>query len=449
MRRRGAAQEGIKVRKRIFVAAALAVCLLAAGCSAARFVPGPPTVDLSAGNFPVDTAHLRAVLTDGETALLDGFTQLESADFSGSTCYAELMRYAEEHPDIDVYYTVLAGPVSAENDAESIDLTGLTPEQVPGAAEALQYLPALREAELGAQSEGGALSPADVRLLQQARPDVDFRYVFSVFGRDVSTLDEEVDLSWTQMDDGGQAVRDVLPCLTKCTFVNMDSCGVSNEDMAALRDEFPDVKIVWRVWLGRYYSCRTDVEKVLASAAGAATLTSETAAPLQYCTDVKYLDIGHNEIGDISFVASMPDLEVAILGLNPWTDPSPLANCTKMEYLEIFTCGVNSLEPLANMKELRHLNICYDYGIHDLTPLYGLTNLERVWVGCVTPVPAAQVAELRERLPNCDVNSQVANPATYGWRTHERYYKLREQFGYDTYDYSYYWLDETYDPPES
>ena len=423
--------------------AALAILMTACGPSA------PPDVELTAGVFPADTASLTAVLQPGETALLDGFTALEELDASGSICYDELLAYRRTHPEIDVRFTVDVGGTAVAEDAETLDLSRAGADALPEAVEtAAEYLPQLRRVDLGSDADG-LLSPADVRAAIEALPDAEVVYRFDVFGREVSTLDEEVDLSWTQMDDAGQRVREVLPCLTKCTFVNMDSCGVSNEDMAALRDEFPDVKIVWRVWLGRYYSCRTDVTKVLASAAGAATLTSETAAPLQYCTDVKYLDIGHNEIGDISFVASMPDLEVAILGLHPWTDPSPLANCTKMEYLEIFTCGVNSLEPLANMKELRHLNICYDYGIHDLTPLYGLTNLERVWVGCVTPVPAAQVAELRERLPNCDVNSQVANPTTYGWRTHERYYKLREQFGYDTYDYSYYWLDETYDPPES
>lgn len=45
----------------------------------------------------------------------------------------------------------------------------------------------------------------------------------------------------------------------------MDSCGVSDEEMAAIRDDFPDVNVVWRIWFGTGYSVRTDVEKILAS----------------------------------------------------------------------------------------------------------------------------------------------------------------------------------------
>ena len=53
-----------------------------------------PKVTLTAGSFPEDTEELTAVLSAGETALLDQFTQLRKADFSGSTCYDELAAWA-------------------------------------------------------------------------------------------------------------------------------------------------------------------------------------------------------------------------------------------------------------------------------------------------------------------------------------------------------------------
>ena len=44
-----------------------------------------------------------------------------------------------------------------------------------------------------------------------------------------------------------------------------DYCGVSNEAMAQIRDENPNVEVVWRIWFGENYSVRTDVERILAS----------------------------------------------------------------------------------------------------------------------------------------------------------------------------------------
>ena len=40
---------------------------------------------------------------------------------------------------------------------------------------------------------------------------------------------------------------------------------------------------------------------------------------------------------DISFVAYMPKLEVAILAMDNWSDATPLASCTELEYLEMQT----------------------------------------------------------------------------------------------------------------
>ena len=82
---------------------------------------------------------------------------------------------------------------------------------------------------------------------------------------------------------------------------------------------------------------RTDVERILASNPSAGgNLTAANAADLKYCTRVRYMDIGHNEIlGDISFVQYMPELEVLIAAMDGLSDISPISACTKLEYLEI------------------------------------------------------------------------------------------------------------------
>ena len=109
--------------------------------------------------------------------------------------------------------------------------------------------------------------------------------------------------------------------------------------MEQIRDALPGVKVVWRIWFGQSYSVRTDVEKILASKPSAGGLLWDSDVQvLKYCTDVKYIDLGHNErITDISFAAYMPKLEVAIFAMNDIADISALANCPELEYLEIQT----------------------------------------------------------------------------------------------------------------
>ena len=208
---------------------------------------------------------------------------------------------------------------------------------------------------------------------------------------------------------------------------------------------------------------------------------------LKYCTKVKYLDLGHNDdINDISFVSYMPDLEVFIISINGVSDISPLANCPKLEYLEINSTNVTDLTPLANCKELVHLNIGRNVGqdegrpvVSDITPLYELPKLERVWLGSITAqhVPQEQIehvrAQIKKNMPDLTspdtprelkyppvygVNTDASTPSEGEWKIigytdlsvalydetgwlqevlHPRYKLLREQFGYDNVPYCY------------
>ena len=160
---------------------------------------------------------------------------------------------------------------------------------------------------------------------------------------------------------------------------------------------------------------------------------SDTVACLKYCTEVRYLDLGHNCINDISFVEYMPDLEVAILAINYWADASPLASCQKLEYLEIFNTNCTDLRPLAELKNLKHLNICWIKNLSDISPLYEMTQLERLWIGSSAnnQIPRSQYAEIQRRLPDTVINVTTDNPTEEGWRDDPRYDLLIEQMGYN------------------
>lgn len=355
----------------------------------------------------------------------------------------ELQLLRAAFPGAELDYRVSVAGASFPWDAEELDLSSLDRACVEEAVRAVALLERLKRVDLGAASEEDpdALTLEDLGLFQAARPDVDFLFRFSLFGRELTSLDRELDFKDIPMDDEGAAVRAILPYMTRCTFLDMDSCGVSNEAMAAIRDDFPQMKVVWFVYFGSVYGARTDITKIFASYTGY-PLTTESAENLKYFTDVRYLDIGHNNVDDISFVSYMPDLEVAVLALNPWTDCSPLANCRKLEYLEMFHTNCSDLSPLAGLIELRHLNASFLWDLEDLSPLYGLTGLERLWLGCRNSVSQEELDALREKLPNCEINATTIDPTGEGWRENERYDLLAEQMGYATGDYTLIWLQK-------
>lgn len=342
-------------------------------------------------------------------------------------------------------------------DTRELNLSGRGRDAIISAAASLGQFPALERVVLG--SEGDGLSWDDIAAIHNAAPNAALDYGFTLYGTSQNLANETVNLSHVSVNDRGAAVTKALPYMTRCTYLDMDSCGVGHEDMYAIRQAFPGVNVVWRVNF-RGYSVRTDVERILASRPSVAgELHDSDVTVLKYCDGCKYLDLGHNEsLTNIEFVRGMPNLEVAVIAMNPIRDLSPLEACPHLEYLETQTTSVTDLSPLANLKELRHLNICKLPGLTDISPLYNLPDLLRLWIGCITPIPADQVAKMREIAPDCEINTEVTDPTTGNWRVtgyirvslplysdvdfeqevlHPRYYRLQEQFGYQEQDFAF------------
>lgn len=531
--------------------------------------PQKGEVVLSSGTYAEDIAELSAIVTAADFQQMDRFTALRSADFSGSSCYEEIVAWAEAHPNVSVKYTVsLPDGQTVEHTAESLDLSEMAPSDAGKAAELLRYLPNLKKIELGVVAGDSPISAEDLAALQAACPDAVLNYRLTLLGQEITLADEELDfssitkndvsavasvmssmgnlhtvhlgseqngLSWDDltliheaapeaqldysftmlgvsanlsdtdlsfshipMSDQGAAVRKLVPLMVNLQKLDMDTCGVSNESMAVIRDENPSVNVVWRVNFAGY-TARTDVERILASSLNRGGAVTDSAAQvLKYCTKVKYLDLGHNEVlTDISFTSYMPELEVAIFAINNISDISALANCPKLEYLEINSTNVTDLSPLANSKALRHLNIgrtgqtLENHGedlkrprVTDISPLFGLTDLERLYIGSLTApgIPKEQLDTMGQIMHTekqdsdgnyCDpkvspeglpydyvrINVSEIDPSQGTWRVagyrpnwvweqwqntgafndplNERYKLLREQFGYDTADTSY------------
>lgn len=354
-------------------------------------------------------------------------------------------------PEVEFDFGLSLMGQSIAPDAETLDLSALTPAEVQDAAAVLSCLTNLKEIDLGSQ-DSSSLNWEEIGLLAEACPDAKLNYRFSLYGQELSLDAESLDFNHTAIDDEGAAIRQILPLMKNCTYLDMDYCGVSNEAMAAIREENPNVEVVWRIWFGENYSVRTDTERILASKPTVGGMIYDGSV-LQYCTKLKYLDLGHNDdLSDLSFVSTMPELEVLIIAMTNISDLSPLTNCPKLEYLEIQETPVSDLSPLASCTDLAHLNICNLKNVTDASPLYGLSKLERLWVGTNTPIPEEQKTELKAKLTGCDVNTAVGDPHEL-WRftrydpEEPKYYwvprheLLREQMGYNYQEYSFYWLD--------
>ena len=363
----------------------------------------------------------------------------------------ELSSFAETFPDAVAEGTLVIGKAEIALADAAPDASKLTASDFDELTLAAPALTNMTEIDFG-REEDGHKKLAGVSAFMEACPDVKVHYIFTAFEKKINIHTKTLDFNHITMDDQGAEVRDILQYMPKVNFLDMDFCGVDDEHMAAIRDDFPDVKVVWRIWFGRDYSVRTDAEKILASAPYVAgELNPQNTKSLIYCTDMKYMDLGHNNyLFDIYFVSYMPKLEVLIVMLGNLTDISPLADCKNLEFLEIFSNAISDISPLAECKNLKHLNIGYNFAIRDLSPCFGLDKLERLWIGNSTSIPYAQIQEFQELHPDCEVNYTVGDPHA-GWRWgNERYELLKEQLGYPELDYQFSRNDPLYEPhPET
>ena len=359
--------------------------------------------------------------------------------------FAGITVFAEDVPGLP--FTVAGQEVSAST--QSLDLTNAAPEEIDQLISALPSLVNLRELTLGfAAAETPLVSWEQIRNIQNVRPDIHIDYSFSVRGYPFCLDDEVLNLNHIRFEDEGALARQVASCMPNLRIIDMDSCGVSDESMAAIRDEFPDVEVIWRVYFGGAYSARTNVERLLMSNPDRdeTVWNDDVLKGLYYCTKVKYLDLGHlSFITDAKWAANMPDLEVLIIAMTAIKDISALANCPKLNYLEFQTSAACDLRPLSGLKELKDLNICYDFALRDIRPIYDL-DLDRLWIGCLTPIPREQIAEYQSLHPNCKVNTTTTNPTEEEWRIRsdlypptasDRYKQLYEEFQYGNFPQCY------------
>lgn len=305
---------------------------------------------------------------------------------------------------------------------EELDLTGISSESDASVFEdVMPYMKGLKRVILGSED----VSPVSwemIKRLQAAAPGTEFDYSFSLYGEPMTLNTDYIDLRKIKVTDEGQAVSAALPCMKQCTYLDMDESGLSDEQMVAIRDSFPDIKVVWRVTYSTLgYSSRTDVKTILASLTGvgeyAGFTYGESIKPLTYFTDLVNLDLGHNgNLRDISFLEYMPKLETLILFEDYVRDITPLASCKNLRYLELYGNSMKDISPVAELENLEYLELACCYNVNDISPIIPadkLPKLKRFF--CYGVIPEAQIDEFARNHPGCEINTTDTIVGDY-WR---------------------------------
>ena len=478
--------------KRFFLCLALcALCL--SGCgkdeNAAPTVPKWPWEQKKA-------TALTLVVTEDDFEAIEKCENLRYLDVTGSTCYDAIMRYAQNHPQVDVRYAAAVGSLTVKNteteltlgpedatyaildvalprlpqllsktclteqeleqlqkdfpdrdftwsleilgteysqETEEVDLAAMDAEQFDAITAQVSRLKKLTAIDL----TGSSLTPAEVKTLMDAFPEAQITYSFDLFGTQVSTATDRVDLTGIQIgNEGADTIREALAIMPVCTYMKLENCGMSNEVLGSIQSDFPNTKIVWRISFGGQYSLLTD-ETTLRTVYGVDNSHNEY---LKYCTSLKYIDMGHNEfLSDISFASYMPDLEILILSGAPIKNVDPLANCKNLVFLEMANCTyLEDISALKNCEKLRFLNIGFTR-VTDITPIWDLP-LERFV--CLGPrMDKETQTAYTEEHPDCWARFSGENPLSLGWKyddvgiTRSEYYMfIREIFDLDSVD---------------
>lgn len=344
----------------------------------------------------------------------------------------------QEYPQLQIECGINFCGILCDTDTTALDISGLDPETVLASAELLSQLPALRSLELMAGDDTTVYTLEQAASLQAYVPEALLHYTFDLFGQRVSTTDEEV--SYANKSIGNQegaldTLRMALTVMRGCSRFVLDNCKFSNEELAAVRDEFrATTKLVWRVWFGEG-GCLTDRTVIR----HVYDLYDYNSVNLIYCEDAEFLDFGHNEyLKQCDFVSGMPNLRAVILSGSMVSDLSPFENCPKLEFLELAYCGyVTDIFPLANCENLQRLNIAYTK-VSDLSPLDALGL--QVLVDARSQTSEEERARFDDLHPDCLVqhtgDAKDDNPYNYPWRyeqngdPNEYYALLKEKFGY-------------------
>jgi len=366
------------------------------------------------------------------TAILPRLAQLKSVDLSEADwTAAQLADFMANYPGITVSgYRVPLGGVRYDPAVTELTLRA-TNELLDELTTVLHLFQNLEVIDFG----NDVLSTEDAAALR-AQSGAEVHCRFSFCGTETNWDATLLNLQNKEIEDLSE-VEDAIRAMPKLERVEMDGCNVPDEALDALNLKYPDVEVVWTIYVHgavATHSLRTDADNFCLSRYNATSYPGFDNAglyALRYCHNMVTLDLGHTEIEDLSMCEQMPHLRFLILGDTFVTDFSPLENCNEIYYIEAFLLKLGDVpEPdisaLIGKESLKHLNLCYA-PFTSVEALGQLTQLERLWLKG-SKLSTAQIEQLRAMLPDTEIctNNGDESSVDYFWRHNDAYFEMRD-----------------------
>lgn len=334
--------------------------------------------------------------------------------------------------------TALADVLGVEvpQGATTLDLTGLkkADSKIKTLISDLEAHPEITEVDL----TGVDLSTANKGKLVATFPQVHFIWTVKLGNAVISSEDTVMDLDTPKGESKLSQIAQALDALPNIEQVLMYKYRPSLNGMADyLLNKYPDVKFGWTLdWLicnGRRVRLRSDATafSTLKGRKDPRYTADQIWERLQYFPDIVAIDVGHNNVSDLSFLANFPKLRrlIVIDSKKPVTDISVLAELKELEYIELFMQDITDISALANHEKLLDLNLATN-NITDLSPLYSCPNLQRLWISSNPNLTLEEIEEFQRHVPGCQVVYDIrkGDETGGGWREHPHYDVIYKSF---------------------
>lgn len=418
-----------------FAFSAALFCFALSGCSedAHKEIPADTSEriqQIDAGNYRYDELSYALTVSDASTSELmqhlSDLPQLSTLILEGSVPPAEdLIALKAEFPDLSIVCPVCIGGMTVATDIAHLDFSD-TSVDFSTLSTLLPLFHNLQELT----TTGTGLTVEENMLLADGLPGVLVRCELPLAGQTFTTDRTEIDLSNcpATVDD----VERMLPYFPRLQKLDMSFCGISDEDMDALKQRHPETEIVWTVTIGEVKT-RTDAIYFYPAEFNYYPTNAEMTK-LRYCTELIAIDIGHTRATDCEFLWYTPKVRYLILADTGITDITPVGNLKELIYLELFNLKITDYAPLLSCTKLQDLNIGTTHA--DPEPLSKMTWLHNLQWHRADQDPATKEAVLKlpEQLPDTNVElypKKKARNIGGGWRYIPNYYVFRDIIGAD------------------
>lgn len=337
--------------------------------------------------YSLETRAIRLnALSEKDLAALDFLPRLVQVDAAECRDYDALMELQRRHPQCLVQYTVSIGGTEWASDSTALCLNDADVQEL---TEKLAYMPETRKVLF----TGRLPSPEDLLKMQEAYPKVLFSCEWK--GQQIAMDRNTTRLELSDTPLTAEEAETLLRCFPNLEEAEMLNCGLTDPEMLALCDRFPNCHFVWEITIADV-PVRTDAEEIDLSWHEVDVQELEDLLPrfpnverIIMCEcgiDSEEMDALNQRHEDIRFIWQVHMGNVSMRtdaiyfapvvtgdSVTTW-DLDDLKYCTDVIAVDIGHMDVTSCEWAAYMPNLQYLIIA-DTPISDITPLTGLKKL--------------------------------------------------------------------------